>query len=78
MPNYYLEGGSSKAYPITKQKKKTWKDLELNNSNRAYPLYKQKSKDKETMDYTVRPMADIITQTIEPHEYPDDSGEREF
>ena len=62
-PNYYLEGGSSKAYPITKQKKKTWKGLELNNSNRAYPS-------------SVRPMADMITQTIEPHEYPDNSGER--
>ena len=70
--NYYLSGGSSKGYPITKQKKQTWKDLKLMDSKRAYPILKETLGDKVSIDYKVNHMADMVTQTIEPHEYPDD------
>ena len=35
--NCCLSGGSSKNYPITKQNKKTWKNLTLNDSMKANP-----------------------------------------
>jgi len=71
-----LSGGSSKSYPITKQNKKTWKNLTLNTSIKAYPIVKEIKGGKESINYRFQGMADRITQTIEPHEYPDDEGDK--
>ena len=48
----------------------------MNNSIKAYPIVKEIKGGKESINYRFQDMADRITQTIEPHEYPDDEGDK--